>query len=245
MQMDIQMIGTGSAFAKSYYNNNALLYSGDRTLLIDCGLTAPMALHKLGVSFDRIDGILISHVHADHIGGLEELAFQYLYKYRTKVPLFLAEELAEPLWEHSLRGGLEQDGFRRLSDYFDVRLLTAGVPTDTLPGLRVELLRTSHVPDKLSYSMLFNDTFFYSADMVFSPALLEHLVRERGVETIFHDCQLHEPGLVHATLPELLTLPDDIQSRVRLMHYGDDRPAFEGKTGRMSFVDQHVIYSLN
>jgi Metal-dependent hydrolases of the beta-lactamase superfamily III len=242
--MDIQMIGTGSAFAKAYYNNNALLHCDSQTLLIDCGLTAPTALHQMGIPLNRIHGILISHIHADHIGGLEELAFQYLYKYKIKVPLFVAEDLAEPLWNNSLRGGLEQEDFRQLSDYFEVRPLVPGVPQEIFPGLKVELMQTDHVPNKKSYSMLFNDSFFYSADIVFSPKLLEHLVRERGVRTLFHDCQLHEPGLVHASLSELLTLPDDIQSRIRLMHYGDDRSEFEGRTGRMSFVEQHRIYSV-
>ncbi|RUS48742.1 MBL fold metallo-hydrolase [Cohnella sp. AR92] len=245
MQMDIQMIGTGSAFAKTYYNNNALLHSEGRTLLIDCGITAPIALHEMGIPMDKIDGVLVSHIHGDHIGGLEELAFQNLYVYnRRRIPLFIAEDLVDPLWNRSLRGAMEQGEFRRLSDYFDVRTLSAGVPEEILPGLQAELLLTDHVPNKNSYSFLFNDTFFYSADMVFSPELLEHLVRDKGVETIFHDCQLHEPGMVHASLPELLTLPEDIQSRIRLMHYGDDRNRFEGKTGLMSFVEQRRVYPL-
>ncbi len=45
MNLELQMIGTGSAFAKTYFNNNALLTDGAFTLLIDCGVTAPLALH--------------------------------------------------------------------------------------------------------------------------------------------------------------------------------------------------------
>ncbi|MBB6729564.1 MBL fold metallo-hydrolase [Cohnella zeiphila] len=244
MRMEIQMLGTGSAFAKAFYNTNALVYAGGRTLLVDCGTTGPSALHRLGKPLSDIDAVLVTHIHADHIGGLEELAFQYRFKYNSRPVLYLAEALAAPLWEHSLRGGLEQDGFGSLEAYFDVRPLRPEEPRELLPGLTAELLATRHIPNKLSYSVLFNGTFFYSADMVFDPELLRQLVEERGVETIFHDCQLFAPGAVHACLPELLTLPDSLQERIYLMHYGDDQPGYIGRTGKMKFVDQHRIYSF-
>jgi hypothetical protein len=44
----VQMIGTGSAFAKVFNNNNALLTVEGLSLLVDCGITAPKALHELG-----------------------------------------------------------------------------------------------------------------------------------------------------------------------------------------------------
>lgn len=243
--MDIRMLGCGSAFAKEFYNNNAIVYAGGRKLLVDCGTTAHIALRKLGLSLAEIDGVLITHIHADHVGGLEELAFQLKFLFKRRIPLYIADTLAGILWEHSLRGGLEQEGLMTLSDYFDVRPMAEGSPYEVLPGLRAELLRTSHIPGKLSYSVLFGHTFFYSSDMLFMPELLETLVRERGVETIFHDCQLEPPGVVHACLDQLLTLPDELQRIIRLMHYGDAQPQYIGRTGGMRFVEQHRLYSFD
>ncbi|TVY00632.1 MBL fold metallo-hydrolase [Cohnella terricola] len=242
--MNIQMLGTGSAFAKSFFNNNALITVEGRKLLLDCGITAPSALHQLGVSFNDLDAVLITHIHGDHMGGLEELGFQMKFVYSRKPILYIADTLVEPLWEHSLKGGMWQQEFQTLDDYFDVRPLTPGVSRELMPGLSVEPILTPHIPNKPSYSMLFNGSFFYSGDTVFDAELLTSLVRSRGVKVIFHDCQLHGPGIVHACLSELLMLPDDLQERIYLMHYGDDQPDFIGRTGQMEFIEQHIVYEL-
>lgn len=239
------MLGTGSAFAKEFNNNNALLTVDGLNLLVDCGITAPKALHEMGYNFNNLDAILLTHIHADHIGGLEELAFQMKFIFGRKPTLYLADTLVTPLWEHSLKGGLQQDAAETLESFFVVRPLNEGVPHEIFPGFNVELIGTKHIPNKPSYSFLFNDFFFYSGDMVFDPDLLEDLVNSRGVRIIFHDCQLHPPGVVHASLSQLLTLPDSIQERTFLMHYGDDQPEFIGRTGNMRFVEQQRIYSID
>lgn len=239
------MLGTGSAFSKLYYNNNALLSDGTFTLLIDCGVTAPHALHHLGMSFNDIDAVFITHIHADHVGGLEELAFKTKFTYKRKMILYITEELAHNLWEHSLKGGLYQEGeISSLEDVFDVRLLQPLKPHSITEHLTVELLPTKHIPGKPSYSLYMNESIFYSSDMTFDPSLLLHLVQERGCRTIFHECQLSGPGEVHTTLQELLTLPEEIQRNIYLMHYGDEKDEYLTKIGDMTFLEQNLIYEL-
>lgn len=245
MPLRLQMLGTGGAFAKTYYNNNALLYAGDFTLLIDCGITAPMALHAIGKPVDEIDAVLITHIHGDHVGGLEELAFRRKFGSGQKPILYVADNLVEPLWENTLKGGLSQDGvIQSLSDVFDVHLLAEGQPAQLAPELKVELIRTPHIPGKPSYSLYINEEIFYSADKTFQPELLEKLVRERGCRRILHEVQLTGPGEVHTTLQQLLTLPSEIQRQILLMHYGDEMESFRGATGEMDFLRQHEVYTL-
>jgi ribonuclease BN (tRNA processing enzyme) len=237
------MVGTGSAFAKKYDNNNALIETDGFRLLVDCGITLPKALHQMGLSFQDIDAVLISHIHGDHVGGLEEFAFQMMFKYSRKPVLFIAETLIEPLWEQTLRGGLTQEQLNKLDDFFDVRPLEANKEIELHPGLIVELVQTKHILNKPSYSFLFNRRFFYSADMRFDGGLLRKLVGQ-GVSTIYHDCQLEAPGVVHASLEELLTLPEDIQKKTWLMHYGDTIEQYIGRTGHMRIVEQHKGYEV-
>lgn len=241
--MDIRMIGTGSAFAKKYDNNNALIETNGIKLLVDCGITLPKALHQMGLSFPDLDAVLISHIHGDHVGGLEEYAFQMMFKYKCKPVLYIAEQLIQPLWDNTLRGGLSQDPLNKLDDFFDVRPLEVNKEIELFPGLTVKLMQTVHIPNKSSFSFLFNQRFFYTADMCFDRKLLTELI-ENGIETIYHDCQLESPGVVHASLEELLTLPEAIQQKVWLMHYGDAIEQYEGKTGHMKIVEQHKRYEV-
>ena len=245
MSLQLEMLGTGNAFAKSYYNNNALLTDEQFTLLIDCGITAPLALHNLGKPFNEIDAVLITHIHADHVGGLEELAFQMKYIYERKMILYISDDLVEPLWENTLKGGCYQTGeITRLEDIFDVRPLQPLKPHYITEHMIVELIPTKHIPGKESYSLYINESIFYSADMTFDPSLLLHLVQTRGCKTILHECQLQGPGEVHTTLHELLTLSEDIQQRIYLMHYSDEKDHYLNETGHMTFLEQHLIYEF-
>ena len=73
--MKMTFIGSGAAFTSNNYHSNILIESNDKKLLIDCGSDARFALRDLGYSYKDIDSIYISHIHADHSGGLEWLGF--------------------------------------------------------------------------------------------------------------------------------------------------------------------------
>lgn len=246
MNLQIQMIGTGSAFAKRYFNNNAIVSVDGFRLLIDCGITAPQALYQLGVSLPDLDGIIITHIHGDHVGGLEEIAFRMKYVHQRKLNLFLPSSIAKPLWETTLRGGMEEQssGCNSLDCYFHVTTFEPGTPFKLHDQLTIELIQTKHVPNKPSHALLINDNVFYSSDMVFDPDLLHKLVGTGRCKHILHECQLTGQGYIHTTLSELLTLPESMQERIWLMHYGDERDQYIGKTGRMRFIEQQKMYTF-
>ena len=71
--LSLMTIGAGSAFARSLNQNNILLVKGDDHLMIDCGTRLSQALHQYNLPISQIKNFLITHSHADHVGGLEEV----------------------------------------------------------------------------------------------------------------------------------------------------------------------------
>src|SRR5207237_7467855 len=112
-------------------NRPALLEAEGARLLVDCGQTVPARLEEMGCSLRELDTIFVSHLHGDHVYGLEEIGFKHGLLWQTRPRLLIAAELVEPLWEHVLSGTMAPIGGRMfaLEDYFDVVPLRAGKTT--------------------------------------------------------------------------------------------------------------------
>ena len=82
----------------------------------------------------------------------------------------------------------------------------------------------------------------FTADTRFDPLIFEHVPMDK-VDTIFHDCQLNDPGVVHATYNELKTLDAGLRSRMYLTHYGDMFHKFDTSSdGFAGFAQPWSIY---
>lgn len=264
-ELSLTFIGAGSAFTKKYFQNNLLIVKGDAHLLVDCGTRTPEALGLLGLSVTKIRNYLITHSHADHIGGLEEVMLLNRYAAHQKATLVATERLRRILWSMSLRGGaaynerhdrkiLELDDFW---NYITPKPVPGGrreLCEADVGGIKIRLFRTMHTPDSakdwrssfLSYGLIIDGRVLFTSDTRYDPALIRDLDEEYRFEAIFHDCQLFTGG-VHASLEELAGLPQPIRAKTRLMHYGDNIDAFAGRVRELGFAgiaEQWVSYAF-
>ena len=60
--------------------------------MIDMGTTTARVLHDNGVHVKAIDHFLITHSHADHIGGLEEVQLFNRYVARRKANMIITKQ---------------------------------------------------------------------------------------------------------------------------------------------------------
>lgn len=235
--LSLYFVGCGSAFAKTLNQNNLVIAKGDDHLLIDCGTRCSQALHDAGGSIAQIQNYLITHSHADHVGGLEEVQLFGRYVLQKKPNMVVTRAYEKILWEQSLRGGSELSekepmGFQDLWNVIRPMRLK-GYPRETFEanvgGINIKMPRTMHFPDSAkswrgcawSCAVIIDDRILFTSDTRFDPELLESFDEMFDFEVIFHDCQLFTGG-VHASIDELCTLPESLRSRIVLMHYGDN-----------------------
>ena len=265
--LTLTFLGVGSAFAKRNFHSNLLIeawHKGpdhqdtpDDTVLVDLGSTGPLALYELmqkpGFSYLNHNGIInypaihrvfITHQHADHIGGLEEMALMNAYCYRGfardrpyKPQIISSLSIMMDLWDNSLKGGLSAGAGRYalLQDYFFILALNHKQPGKDgftlLKRYRFTLFPTDHIQierkyDWPSFGLFIEDTqtsesAFFSGDTRFDyPVYARMLERAR---ICFHEVQLFdEPTPVHALLGEMRTLPEPVRKKTWLYHFGDD-----------------------
>jgi ribonuclease BN (tRNA processing enzyme) len=89
--MRITIVGSGDAFGSGgRFNTCFWMETAQAILLIDCGASSPVALKKCGFDFDRVDGVVLSHLHGDHFGGLPFLLLDAQLVSKRERPLVIA-----------------------------------------------------------------------------------------------------------------------------------------------------------
>ena len=157
-ELELFFIGTGSAFTKRQYQTNLLVIKGRDHLLVDCGTKCPQALSELGLPVTEIKNFLITHSHADHIGGLEEVSLMGRYFTKEKPNMVITETYQHILWDMSMRGGCEYNeedagDVLHFKDFWDIirpqwlpdyNRETYGVKVGDID---IKIMRTKHIPD--------------------------------------------------------------------------------------------------
>lgn len=89
--MRLTVVGSGDAFGSGgRFNTCFFIETAKGTLLVDCGASSLVALKARAIDPNRIDGIVLSHLHGDHFGGLPFLLLDAQFLARRERPLLIA-----------------------------------------------------------------------------------------------------------------------------------------------------------
>lgn len=223
--MRLTIVGCGDAFGSGgRFNTCFFLETVKGTLLVDCGASALVALKARALDPERIDGIVLSHLHGDHFGAIPFLLLHAQFLARRARPLLIAgppgtrarlDQLLEVFFPRSTTNKW------RFS--WEVMEIEVGRPTQVLGHsvLTTEVLHYSGAP---STAVVLSDgekRFAYSGDTEWVEALVS--VAD-GADLFIIECFAYSgqlPG--HLTWDVLKQrLPDLRARRIMVTHMNPD-----------------------
>lgn len=236
---EVVVLGVGDAFSEEHRPSALLLVCGGFHLAVDCPDMYRAALRSASersgraLSLAEIDHVLITHVHGDHMNGIEGVAFHKHFVEGEKVRLVASPEVRAVIWDERLEASMgtlwdgQQLRRKTFDDYFDYVPLS-WVGESRVGPFRIRARRTiHHVPTSALLVEAAGRTLGYSSDTAFDPELISFL---EPADLIIHETNL---GPAHTPYSALSALPLELRSRMRLIHYPDAFESMESAIARL------------
>jgi ribonuclease BN (tRNA processing enzyme) len=174
--MKLTIVGSGDAFGSGgRFNTCFMVEAAERTVLLDFGASSLVALRAQNIDPNRIDAIVLSHLHGDHFGGLPFLLLDAQFLSRRTRPLVIAG----PPGSRQRIDALNEVFFPRSSSTkwhfpWKVMEVTPGEPTEIV-GLTITTTEVIHPSGAPSTAIRLTDghsVLAYSGDTEWTEALV-------------------------------------------------------------------------
>lgn len=212
--MKLTVLGTGTiAFSPNRSCAGYYVEAGDARILMDCGSGTTRRLAELGIPWQELTHVVISHFHIDHHQDLPTLIFAG--KYGMLPPRSTPLTIVGPAGTADLIGRLAHAyGDWVTSPGYDILIVeTAPGSKLDLGGATLECHKVPHTPESVAYSITAGARrLVYSGDMGFDVAFAEWA---RGCDVLVLECSLPQA----MAIPEHLT-PEQCGELARLAEPG-------------------------
>lgn len=193
--------------------SSILVESGDQRLLVDCGPDLRQQL--LAADIGRIDGLIITHDHADHCHGIDELR-PLAQANQAPLPLHARTDVIERL-RTRFAYAFAQSGFYpavveavALSDHMSFGNAVLRFVDQPHGGMRSLGMRLDEGQGSLVYSIDFNDLTDEMAELY------------QGTDVWICDCLTRRPHPTHAHLDPVVGWARDLGAgQLYLTHMGN------------------------
>ena len=211
----LRFLGVGNARASELGSASSVVeQDGQPWLLIDCG---PRTLDDFAAAYgvELPDAVFITHLHLDHIGGVEQLFYRSYFTRRGQIRLFVPADLLPALHAKLANSPfILSEGGANFWDAF--RLVPVG-DWFWLDNHLFSVFPVRHSGHRAAFGIALAGAFFYSSDTRPIPEVIAHFARHG--EPVFHDCGLHGSP-AHSGLQDVLSeYSPELLRRLVVYHY--------------------------
>lgn len=220
-EITVTLLGSADAFNSAGRAHSCyLIEDPGGVYVVDFGPTALAQCKRLGLEPDRVDMVLMTHMHGDHIGGVPVLLIDLQYRaWRTRPLALVGPPGGAPRLDALRTGSYPEIHRRGLS--FTTPWHDLSVPGELeIEGRRISAIRAFHEDRSISTSLCveaYGRRLVFSGDTGMQPALLE---LARGADLFICECSSVTPQTDrHICLEELERLREEIDAKVWILSH--------------------------
>lgn len=210
------LVCTSNSQLNKRYRPSALLKVGKKQFVIDVGPDFRDQALRYGI--DELSGILLTHPHYDHIGGIDELRVFY-FKQKKRLPTLASIDTYDELRNrfHYLFKTRQSDGM--LQSQFDFQILEEGFGKTIFEGLKIQYVSYFQANMKV-IGYRFGTLSYISDIREYENRVVEDLI---GTETLILSALRYTPSEVHFSIDEAIDFAKKVGAkRTFLTHISHD-----------------------
>lgn len=244
MSVKIIFAGTGDAFGSGgRFNTCFIVEAPDICFAIDFGATSLNALNTIGFHHNKLDLVLLTHLHGDHCAGVPSLLMDAMLGAKRQTPLTIAGTLGTkahlPRVQEALFPGSSGMTPKFDLDIIDMETMTphdiCGLTVTTWPAIHTQATNPTSMRIEVAGKVI-----AYSGDSAWNehiPAVAD------GSDLFITECYFFEKRVpFHMNYPDIFEHRDEITTkRLMLTHLGPEMLANVDKVSEEIAHDGLVV----
>ena len=206
MSVTVRILGSGDAFnAHARCHASYLVVAPSATVMLDCGPSVLLAMHRDGISVEAIDAIFLSHLHGDHFAGLPFLFLAWIFDTPRSRPLTIVGPPGTEARVHELFCAMYRDVSQRVLAFPVHYIEVAGGSRTSVGGVALLPFAVPHQPTEVSLGYRLEvdgKVILYSGDTGWTEALVTH---SQGTDLFICECCFYETRVdFHLDYPRIV-----------------------------------------